>query len=218
MKQQAVFKNGELRPNPLGLSPDDLRVLGVWASKEVDCPYCLWRGPMDRFATYTKGTKSHPNKLSKGMMECPACHQRMRKNTLLKITDMSVEDFAWWFWENVFIFKMMKRVDADNFFARVKLWPYEERNKFWEVYWEFKAASKPEDVIRDREAWENYAKQYKTDEDEKKGLQPGDIVTVEYRCKNCGYEWSASDEYPPRTRGVQCPGCETFYTEIKEVR
>lgn len=153
---QKVWVDGELVDNPSGLTANELRTLQIWRRKEGDCPYCLVRLPFDRFATFLSGTKAHPKRLSTKMMECPACHQRFRMSTLIKITDMSVEEFAYWFWENVFLYRMMERVDGDNFFARIKLWRYEDRNAFWNVYHEFKDTGDRGHVARDREEYLAY--------------------------------------------------------------
>lgn len=153
---QKVWMDGELVDNPFELSADDLRVLQIWKRKEGDCPYCLARLSFNRFATYLRGSKKHPKKLSKKMMECPACHQRFRLSTLIKITEMEVEEFAYWFWENVFLFRLMERVDGDNFFARIKLWRYEDRQTFWNVYHEYKDTTDRRQVQRDRENYEEY--------------------------------------------------------------
>ena len=165
---QKVWIDGELVDNPFELTAADLRILQVWRRKEGDCPYCLIRLPFNRFATYLRGTKKHPKKLSTGMMECPACHQRFRLSTLIKITDMEVEDFAWWFWENVFLYGMMERVTGDNFFARIKLWRWEDKNVFWAVYHDYKNATDKGSVRQqrdeDEEAFAEYKRAYEAGE------------------------------------------------------
>lgn len=153
---QKVWIEGELVDNPFNMTRKDLAVLQVWRRKEGDCPYCLRRLPFDRFATYLPGTKKHPKRLSKKMMECPECHQRFRIATLIKITDMSVEDFSYWFWDNVFLYRMMERVSGDSFFGRIKLWRYEDRQMFWNVYHEYKDGGDRVQTSRDRENYERY--------------------------------------------------------------
>ena len=151
--RQSMFNKGIIVKNPSGLNPRDMETLEKWKKKEVDCPYCLYRSTLDQFAVLVAGSKRYPNKLSESSAHCPACHENMRIKTLIKITDMSVEDFSWWFWSNIFLYRMMERVDADNFFARVKLWPVEARNKFWEVYHLFKQS---DDKSRTYEDYLNY--------------------------------------------------------------
>jgi len=218
MSQTVFDRDGEAVENPLGLSPEDLKTVSEWSRIEAHCPYCLYMGKLDEFMVFTQGSKKYPNKLSRKTMECPDCHQRMRLKTLMEKTNMNVEDFAYWFWEGMFLYKMGERVSMNKFFARVKKWCYDDKRVFWAVYREFKTAGKPEDVVENRKAWEDYQKQYQTDEDKKLGLKEGDIVTVTYICNNCGNQFTQKDEYPPRTRGVQCPGCKMFYTAIKEVK
>jgi len=157
---QKVWVGGELTDNPFKLRPNDLRTLKIWRRKEVDCPYCLFRGSLDKFATYITGTMKYPKKLSTRMFQCPDCYQKMQQTTLFKVTDMEVEEFAYWFWDNVFNWKMMERVDADKFFDRVKMWHYDDRQVFWAIYHEYKNATDRSQITKDREDFEDYKKTY----------------------------------------------------------
>jgi len=114
-------------------------------------------------------------------------------STLIKITEMSVEEFAYWFWENVFLYRMMERVDGDNFFGRIKLWRYEDRNIFWNVYHEFKDTGDRGNVAKDRENYEAYV-----------ALQEGRVCTscdtiltetdiADGECPQCGDELTGGD-------------------------
>jgi len=161
---QKMWVNGKLVDNPYGMNLEDVATLERWKRVTVDCPFCLYRGRLSDFATFKKGTKKYPRKLSRATMECPECYQRMRLNTLLKTSKMDAEEFAWWFWENVFLYDMMKRVDGDKFFARVKKWRWEDRQVFWQVYRMWKDAPDRSKVLEDKEAMEEYVRQHEGEE------------------------------------------------------
>ena len=167
MTQKVWTKEG-LVDNSSEISPDDLRTLQSWKSIHVDCPYCLLRDSMDKFATFTKGTKKYPKKLSLVKMECPECGQGMMWKTLRKCTLMTVDEFAWWFWENVFCYKMMERVKTEAFFSRIKEWAYEDRQIFWNVYKWYKNADDKKSVRKDYEDYLDYTERLKEEEDEDK--------------------------------------------------
>ena len=165
---QKIWVKGELVDDTRGMTADDLIEIKRWERVQADCPYCLLRTTMDRFATFTQGTKKYPHKLSRKTMRCPECGEGMRMKTLLKITNMSVEDFAYWFWDNVFNYRMMERVDGDNFFGRIRRWRYEDRNVFWAIYKEFKTLPSGQ-TIREQEDEEaddyaEYERAYKAGE------------------------------------------------------
>ena len=165
---QKVWMNGELVDNPYGLSSGDLSELQRWKRIEVDCPYCLLRTSLDRFAKYTRGTKKYPEKLSRSMMRCPECGEGMQLKTLMKVTNMSVEDFAYWFWDNVFCYGMMQRVKGDSFFSRIKLWAYDDRNVFWAIYKQYKNSPDRghvrENVEKEDDDYAEYERAYKAGE------------------------------------------------------
>lgn len=165
---QKIWVNGELVDDTRDMTIDDLKELKRWEKIQVDCPYCLLRTSMDRFATFIQGTKKYPNKLSRKKMRCPECGEGVLITTLLKITNMSVEDFAYWFWENVFLYRMMERVKGDNFFGRIKLWRWEDRNVFWAIYKEFKNSPDRTGVRQRKEeddaAYAEYERAYKAGE------------------------------------------------------
>lgn len=215
---QAVFnKKGKIIENPLGLDPSDMKELSRWSYIDAQCPYCLYTGKLNDFATFNQGTKTYPNKLSRRMADCPDCENSMRIKTLMRATNQSVEEFAYWFWESVFLYKMMERVNGDKFFGRVKKWHYDDRQVFWNIYKEFKMAGSKETVAENRRAWEDYKSQY-IQQEEEEGIKAGDKVTVARKCRNCGNEFEQLEEYPPAVSGVKCSECDTYYTEITEVK
>ena len=161
---QKVFKVDGSLGEESDMKPEDIAELQRWKRVTMDCPYCLLRITLDRFATFISGTKKHPRKLSRKTMKCPGCNQGMRIDTLKRCTNQTVEEFANWFWENVFLYRMMERVDGDNFFARVKLWRWEDRNIFWAVYHKYKSAKDPKHVEEDEESYAEYKRQYEAGE------------------------------------------------------
>jgi transposase-like protein len=131
---QKVFTQEGLINDSAKIKPEDIAKIQQWSHITVDCPYCLLHDSMNKFATFTQGTKKYPKKLGI-MMTCPECGQSMRQKTLRKVTDMTVEEFAWWFWENVFLYRMMNKVRADVFFNHIKEnWGYKDKEKFWDIY------------------------------------------------------------------------------------
>ena len=163
MSQKIWLKDGSLGEES-DMKPEDIAELQRWKRLTVDCPYCLLRMTLDRFATFVQGTKKYPEKLSRKTMECPGCHQRMRLKTLRTCTNQTVKEFAEWFWENVFLYRMMERVDGDNFFARVKLWRWEDRNIFWAVYHKYKDAGDPRNVQREEDDYADYVRTHEEEE------------------------------------------------------
>ncbi len=162
--KQTRWIDGKIADDIPNMTVDDYAELKRWERLRVDCPYCLLRSRLNKFAKFIYGTKKYPVKLSRKMMECPECKEGMRWTTLKKITEMSVTDFSWWFWENVFLNRMMERISGDNFFARIKLWRYEDRNEFWAVYNEFKNAPDKTDLREqlkdDKDAYSEYERAY----------------------------------------------------------
>lgn len=158
---QKVFKTDGSLGEESDITRKDLAVLQRWTRMTVDCPFCLLRGQLNTFATFTQGTKKHPKKLSQTMMVCPECRQKMRWKTLIRCTTQTVEEFAFWFWENAFLYRGMERTSGDSFFARVKRWRWEDRQIFWDVYRQFKSLKDPRDIQRDRDDYADYVKSHK---------------------------------------------------------
>ena len=155
IKQKIFIKNG-LIDNPSLISPDDQSKLGQWKNIYVDCPYCLLNDTLDKFATYTQGPKKHPKKLGI-MMGCPECGKQMRLKTLRRVTDMSVEEFAWWFWENVFCYGMMGKVKTDTFFERIKtMWGHKDKEIFWDIYQWYKLTDDRKNARKNYEDFMEY--------------------------------------------------------------
>lgn len=165
---QKVFTKGGLIDDPSKVSPDDLSELQRWSHVPVDCPYCLLHDTMDKFATFVQGGKKYPEKLSYVSMKCPECGQGLRQKTLKKVTYMTVDEFAWWFWENVFCWRMMEKVNADVFFNRIKEWNFEDKQDFWDIYRWYKNATDKHAVRQDYNDYLDYTGRIKEQEDEDK--------------------------------------------------
>lgn len=153
--QKIFIKNG-LIDDLSSIKPDDLSKIQQWSHIIVDCPYCLLHDSMDKFASFIQGTKRYPKKLGI-MMECPECNQQLRLKTLRRVTDMTVEEFAWWFWENVFCYGMMNKVKTDTFFARIKEnWGYKDKEIFWDIYQWYKLTDDRKNARKNYEDFMEY--------------------------------------------------------------
>jgi uncharacterized protein with PIN domain len=171
MTQKIFIKNG-LIDDPSLISPDDQSKLGQWKNIHVDCPYCLLNDTLDKFATFIHGTKKHPKKLGI-MMECPECNQQMRLKTLRKVTDMTVDEFAWWFWENVFCYGMMNKVKTDVFFERIKTtWGHKDKEIFWDIYQWYKLTDDRKNARKNYEDFMDYKGDEQTTKMEDFGNEP----------------------------------------------
>ena len=135
MDGQIVFdENGELVPNPENLLRVDLSKLVKWRRTEVDCPWCLLRAPLSLFATYIKASRKGMKKLSYKKVECPECHQRMTMKTLMRATNMTVREYAIWFWTSIYQWRAYEKVKWTSLTARIKMWPYADSQTFWDIW------------------------------------------------------------------------------------
>ena len=144
----------------------DAKTLINWKKIIAICPYCLFKAPLDRFvvryATRRKGTN-----ISQSRVECPSCLNGMFKKTVLKTADMSMEEYAYWFWGNIFSkWGIYDKVDWDNLKERLKMHSKDNQEIFWEVYHKYKDSGDREEITKD---WEDY--QYYKELEQKKSSQ-----------------------------------------------
>ena len=159
MSQTAFSKEG-LKPYTAGLTREDLTLKTAWEKVKVLCPYCLHYGTLWDFSTRLKQKRAkHYVSMSKCM--CPDCGQGYMKRTLLKICKMTMDEYAFWFWDNMFgPWSLGDKVSWDKHRNRLRgHFDYETRQIFWDVYWEFKDAPDKEQVGKDREDFEEYKKE-----------------------------------------------------------
>jgi len=148
---QTIFKDGEIYENPLNISPKDMELLGRWNRIKVDCPWCLRNGSLTDFKMLIQGPirkNKVMKKVSQNRVQCPECFVVMNFKTFMKTQEMSVKEYAIWFWDNVFAWGGWRRIsDAarDRYFNRIKRWWYEDRNIYWSVYHRFKEGEKLSD-------------------------------------------------------------------------
>ena len=80
------------------------------------------------------------------------------KKTLLKISEMTMEEYANWFWDATFTsskWGIYDKISWDKLTQRLKNhFDYETRQVFWTVYWEHKDLKTGGQT--DRQAFEDY--------------------------------------------------------------
>lgn len=128
--------------------PKDAEILKRWSKIDVVCCWCLYKGKLSEFVVKLK-RKRKGHKISLSRCECPDCHIGHQIKKLLKVSDMELEEFGWYFWEYIFIWGAYERVSWDKFKERLKLYPYEDQQKFWNVYHRFKKDKS--NALQDRE-------------------------------------------------------------------
>jgi len=138
----------------------DTKILVEWKKETVICPYCLFKDTLNKFHTkYEKKRKGRNISLTK--VKCPCCGNVMNIKTPRKIAELSMKDYAYWFWSRIFTkFNIHDRVDWDNQKARLKMHTREQQEIFWEVYWLYKNANNKTWVTRDYEDEKFYREQY----------------------------------------------------------
>lgn len=159
---QSVFFKGEVVKNDLNVSLEDLKLLGQWKRRRVMCPWCLWEGPLSDFSLLIQG-KRGLQAVSRKRVYCPDCYVTMNMKSFMRTQDMSVRDYAVWFWDAVFAWGGWRRISQaarDRYFLRVKLWDYRDRDEFWGVYRMFKGGQTRDDVEADDEDFRDYQRQF----------------------------------------------------------
>ena len=163
MAKQTVFtKKGQLDIPPdedSNLTAEDRVLMVKLKRKKVICPYCLYYGSLWEFTTRLKH-KRGKHFISTSKCRCPDCDQSYMKRTLLRIADMSMEEYANWFWGAIFSqWGIYDQVSWDKMKWRMEgHYDYEVRQEFWEIYWEFKDASDGGKARADKDAYEDYKK------------------------------------------------------------
>lgn len=145
MRQMILGENGTI--DTMGLPRRDYKTLQKWKRIDIICPYCLHYGNLAQFSTFKRGKRTK-GRLAK-TTRCPDCGISMKMKTLIKISKMEMEEYAYWFWENVFIWGAYERVSWEKLKERLKHFKYESRQVFWTVYHEFKEHK--HEALRQRE-------------------------------------------------------------------
>lgn len=140
-----------------GLTPEDLVLKKTLVATRVLCPYCLFWGTLWDFSVILKN-KQGKHLISLAKCACPDCGQGYLKKTLLKVAEMTMEEFAMWFWGSVFgKWGIHDKVSWDKLKSRLRAhFSYDDSQAFWAIYWIFKDAKDKDQVMKDREAFDEY--------------------------------------------------------------
>lgn len=133
--KQVGFKGEEIH-----VIRTDASILEKWKKETVICPYCLYKDSLDKFHTkYEKKRKGR--NISPTRVKCPCCRNVMNIRTVRKIAELSMRDYAYWFWSRIFTkWNIHDRVNWDNLKERLKMHTGQQQEIFWEVYWLYKNA------------------------------------------------------------------------------
>lgn len=153
--RQHIFGAEGLEAEPRELTENDREIMRRWMTITGQCLWCLRTGSLWSFATFIKKTKGRT--VSLNMCKCPECGNKSKRNTLIKIHNMTMKDFAETFWDRAFGGEFEK-VWWMPFTDRLKqFFDYSQRQVFWDVYHEHKALSLGGwDTDEDDDAYEDY--------------------------------------------------------------
>jgi len=159
--RQTKFTSEGLGLVPEGLTRKDVVLRKTLEATKVLCPYCLYYGTLWDFKVLLKERKGHPV-ISQAKCQCPDCYQGYMKKTLLQISEMTMEEYGNWFWDGVFTsgsWGIYDKISWDKLTGRLKNhFSYEDRQIFWDVYWEHKDLKTGGQT--DRQAFEDYKQTY----------------------------------------------------------
>ena len=151
MVRQTVFMDGRLDENVLGLKPTELKVLNAWAAVDARCPWCLRPGRLRDFAKVLLDRS-----FSRGRVVCPGCGCEMAVRTVVQVANMSAEEYAFYLWENVFLWRNYEKVRWNDLKDRMYGWPRVARDTFWDVYHFFKMFDDRSEALEHKDHWRTY--------------------------------------------------------------
>ena len=163
-RRQMAFGEKGLEVLPAGFTREDLVLMEKLKRVKALCPYCLYYGDLWEFSIFLKQKRGN-HMISVSKCQCPDCGIGYMKKTLLKVNNMSMEEFSYWFWDGMFGkqeggnrgWSSGDKVSWEKFMQRLKRhFSYEDKEIFWDIYWEFKDAKDTGQVMEDREAFEEY--------------------------------------------------------------
>jgi len=155
-RRQHVFAAEGLEPEPRELTEKDREIMTSWIAIQGQCLWCLYTDSLWTFATFIQKKKGRT--VSLNMCQCPECNSKIRRNTLIKIHNMTMKEFAAKFWDRVFTGEYEK-VAWDPFTSRLKRYfDYNQRQIFWDEWRSHKELSLGgwESEDDDDEAYEDY--------------------------------------------------------------
>jgi len=140
-----------------GLTREDLTLKTAWQRKKVICPRCLYYGTLWEFSKRLK-QKRGKHLVSTSRFLCPYCSEGFTKKTIENVADMTMEEFAEYFWGGVFQpWGLGDKISWDKFMSRFKAhYAYENRQVFWDIYWEHKNAGGTKQLQQDDEDFKAY--------------------------------------------------------------
>jgi hypothetical protein len=149
-KCQTVFSGDGVIENPHHYAVKQESVLPL--DKKVTCPFCLGLIPFNRYLVSTKKGISH----SDG--KCPLCNSGMLLKTLMKMTKITVKEYAEWVFEYS---GFWKKVSFDTWKNQLHLMGWTQ--EFWNRYTQLK-----EERARDRaeSSYESYVERKAMEEQE----------------------------------------------------
>ncbi len=168
IRRQTTFGERGLAVMPEGFTREDLILMKKLKRVKALCPYCLYYDDLWEFSILLKQKKGK-HIISVSKCKCPDCGVGYMKRTLLRVNNMSVEEFSYWFWDGMFgkqgdvggRWSSGDKVSWEKFKSRLRAhFAYDDRQVFWYVYWEFKDARDSGMMAEDREAFEDYKRSY----------------------------------------------------------
>ena len=140
-----------------GLTREDMTIKTAWQRKKVICPRCLYYGTQWEFSKRLK-VKRGKHFISTSRLLCPDCSEGFTKKTIENIADMSMEEFAYYFWGAVFEpWGVGDKISWDTFMKRLKAhYSYDNKQIFWDIYWEHKDAGGTKQLSQDEEDFKAY--------------------------------------------------------------
>jgi hypothetical protein len=114
MKQTIFGSDGTLVEPKRAITPENahhyvesLKEIKGYETERAVCPFCLYESTLDKFAQFTSD-----NKVAK-TFKCKVCGQEMRYATL-QIYDQGAEQYADWFWTQMYYFHGRDRFRFDT--------------------------------------------------------------------------------------------------------
>jgi len=166
---QTAFETGKYKVTPLNLTDEDLKVMRLWKTVKAQCPWCFYTSDLWSFATFNYRKKKGKT-VNMQKCECPDCGAGVMRRTLLKIYNMSMQEYGRWFWDSVFTGGSYDKVQWEQLKSRLRSgFSYSECEPFWQEYWLHKEMSLSgwnADADEDDDAYEDFAAQFEPEEDE----------------------------------------------------
>ena len=141
MSRQTQFTEKGVEVMSKDLTTRDLEIMRRWKSIMGQCPWCLYSGDLWSFATFNM-RKRKGQTVSEANCRCPECRASVKRRTLVKIYEMTMDEYGLWFWDSVFTGGCYDKVQWDKLKARMRAgFTYKDCEPFWNQYRQHKEAS-----------------------------------------------------------------------------